>query len=176
MSDGQAHDLVIGLGNPLMGDDATGLTVLERLGDRWRLPEEVELVDGGTWGMTLLPMIETARRILFLDAIRTGSPPGTEAVLVGDEIPRSLALKLSPHQIDLRDVLAAAQFRGTLPAETVAIGVQPASIELGDGLSPAVAAKIDRLVEMAVEQLRTWGHDCSPRPAQPDEAAVAAGE
>ncbi len=156
-------DLVIGLGNPLLGDDGTGLVALERLRDRWRVPESVELVDGGTWGMMLLPMIETADRVLFLDAIRTGMPPGTEAVLEGDEIPRALAMKLSPHQLDLRDVLAVAQLRGTLPAVTVAIGLQPAGFEMGDGLSPRVAEKIDRLVELAVDQLRSWGHVCRPR-------------
>jgi hydrogenase maturation protease len=155
-------DLVIGLGNPLLGDDGTGLVALERLRDRWRLPDGIELVDGGTWGMTLLPMIETANRVLFLDAIRTGMPPGTEAILEGDAIPRSLALKLSPHQLDLRDVLAVAQLRGTLPSVTVAIGLEPAGFEMGDGLSPRVAEKIDRLVEMAVDQLRDWGHDCQP--------------
>jgi hydrogenase maturation protease len=158
----KSGDLVIGLGNPLLGDDGTGLAALELLRARWRLPPDVELVDGGTWGMSLLPMIEDARRVLFLDAIRAGKPAGAEAVLTGDEIPRSLALKLSPHQLDLRDVLAVCQLRGTTPHETVAIGVQPEGFEMGDGLSPCVAAKIDRIVEMAVDQLRAWGHTCQP--------------
>ena len=52
--------VVIGLGNPLMGDDGVGLAALERLRDDWDMPADVELVDGGTWGMNLLPVIEDA--------------------------------------------------------------------------------------------------------------------
>lgn len=172
-------DLVIGLGNPLMGDDGTGLAALERLQAEWRIPEAVELVDGGTWGMNLLPMIETARRVLFLDAIRTGRAPGSEVVLRDDEIPRALALKLSPHQIDLKDVLGVAALRGTTPEVTVAVGLEPGGIEMGDPISPPVAENLDRLVVMAVEQLRAWGHRCEPvalhpqpSPQSPGRAAV----
>jgi hydrogenase maturation protease len=161
--DARSRDVVVGLGNPLMGDDGLGLAALERLRDEWELPPEVELVDGGTWGMNLLPMIESARRLLLLDAIRTGMPPGSECVLARDEIPRFLATKLSPHQIDLREVLAIAELRGTLPEETLALGLEPARVELGDRLSPRVEAKIDRLVDLAIDQLQRWGHTCRPQ-------------
>ena len=43
-----------------MGDDGLGLVALERLRDGWDIPPDVELVDGGTWGMNLLPVIEDA--------------------------------------------------------------------------------------------------------------------
>jgi hydrogenase maturation protease len=46
--------LVLGLGNPIMGDDGVGVAALQRLRTDWTLPPEVELVDGGTWGMNLL--------------------------------------------------------------------------------------------------------------------------
>ncbi|MGH7690650.1 MAG: HyaD/HybD family hydrogenase maturation endopeptidase, partial [Gemmatimonadaceae bacterium] len=151
-----------GLGNPIMGDDGIGLAALERLRDQWEIPAGVELVDGGTWGMTLLPLLESAERVLFLDAIRTGRPVGTPVALVGDEIPRQVALKVSQHQIDLREVLAVAEFRGTLPPEMVAVGLEPATFELGDPMTPAVVDNIDRVVRMAVDQLRAWGHECRP--------------
>ena len=66
---------VIGLGNPLMGDDGFGLVALARLRDEWTL-EGVELVDGGTWGMSLLPLIEDSDRVVLLDAIAAGATPG----------------------------------------------------------------------------------------------------
>ncbi len=68
--------LVLGLGNPLMGDDGLGLAVLERLREEWEMPVTVELVDGGTWGMNLLPLIEDPRRLLLIDAIRLGRRAG----------------------------------------------------------------------------------------------------
>ena len=98
---------VIGLGSPIMGDDGFGLAVLARLGERWRIPEDVELVDGGTWGMTLLPTIEDSDHVLFVDAINTGSAPGTVTVIAREQLPKYFLLKLSPHQIDIQRLCKA---------------------------------------------------------------------
>jgi hydrogenase maturation protease len=170
MSESRSGDVVIGLGNPLMGDDGVGIAALERLRAEWELPGTVELVDGGTWGMTLLPVIESAARVLFLDAIRTGRPAGSAVTLSGDEIPRQVALKVSQHQIDLREVLAVAELRGTLPPDMTAVGLEPATFELGDPMTPAVADGIGRVVEMAVDQLRAWGHECRRASVEPARA------
>lgn len=148
-----------------MGDDGLGLRACERLVAGWRIRPDVEVVDGGTWGMSLLPTIEDATSLLLLDAIDRGLPPGTPILLTRDEIPRVLSLKVSPHQVDLREVLALAQLRGTLPARLTMIGVQPQRVELGEGLSPPVEAQVDTVVGSALEQLRIWGHECEPRAA-----------
>ena len=153
---------VIGLGNPLMGDDGFGLVALERIREEWRLEGDVELADGGTWGMSLLPLIENADRVILLDAIAAGEQPGEIVILERDRLPIYLCRKLSPHQVDMKDVLAVAELRGTLPLETVAIGVQPKSVEMGLGLSAEVEAAIDRSVESVVARLREWGHFCEP--------------
>jgi hydrogenase maturation protease len=152
---------VIGLGNPLMGDDGFGLAALARLREEWNL-DGVELVDGGTWGMSLLPVIEDAERIVLLDAIAAGLEPGKLIVLERDRLPIYLTRKLSPHQVDLRDVLAAAELRGTLPQETVAIGVEPKSVEMGLELTAEVEEAIETVVETIVARLRAWGHRCQP--------------
>jgi len=153
--------VVMGLGNPLMGDDGIGLAALERLRDEWIVPDDVELVDGGTWGMNLLPAVEDATRLLLLDAIRTAEPAGTPVVLAHNQIPRLFATKLSPHQIDLREVLALAELRGKLPGETVAMGLQPQEIAFGCPLSPPVERNLDLLVLLAIGQLEKWGHKCA---------------
>lgn len=147
--------LVLCAGSTLMGDDGVGLAALERLRDGWIL-EGAELVDGGTWGMNVLPAIESAERLLLVDAIRAGREPGTVVRLDSDEIPRFFATKLSPHQIDLKEVLALAELRGTLP-EVVALGVEPARVELSTELSPEVEAAVPELVVRAVDVLREWG-------------------
>jgi len=155
---------VIGLGSPLMGDDGLGLVALERLRTEWELPAEAELVDGGTWGMSILPDIESATHLLLIDAINTGVAPGSVLTLTRDEIPRYLAMKISPHQVDLRDVLAVAELRGTLPAATCAIGLQPARVEMWVGLSPTLEHRLDDLMATVVRQLEAWGCPCQPRP------------
>ena len=158
--------LVIGLGNPLMGDDGLGLAALERLSREWILSPSVELVDGGTWGLNLLHRIEAASQVLFLDAVRAGVEPGTLVELDRERLPRMLGLKLSPHQIDLREVLALAELRGTLPASMMCLGLEPASVELRSGLSPQVAGRLDDLVMAAAARLRAWGHR-GPRKLSP---------
>jgi hydrogenase maturation protease len=153
---------VIGLGNPIMGDDGLGVAALERLREGWTLPEPVRLVDGGTCGMNLLPLIEAAERIVFIDAIDAGKPVGALVQLEREELPHFLGLKLSPHQIDLREVLALAELRGTLPSELVAIGLQPGRVELSSGLSPELECRVDQLVAAVVERLERWGYPTEP--------------
>lgn len=157
--------LVVGLGNPLMTDDGIGLAALARLTDRWELPEDVVALDGGTWGIRLLPEIEDAGRLLLLDAIDAGASPGTVVELEAESIPRFLEAHLSPHQVGVRDLLALATLRGTLPADTIAMGIQPFRVELATDLSPVAAAALDALVERAVARLEAWGHRIRRRDA-----------
>ena len=158
MSDAAGSTIVIGLGSPLMADDGLGLVVLEELRERWSFDPPVELVDGGTWGMNLLPSVETAGRLVLVDAINIGAEPGTCVLLERHQLPLLLSTKLSPHQIDVRDVLSLAEFRGTLPRDTVAIGLQPALVEMGIGLSPLIRTKIEDLLARVVQRLEAWGH------------------
>lgn len=168
--------LVIGLGNPLMTDDGIGLAALERLRESWSVPDDVLLSDGGTWGLRLLPQIEDAGRLLLLDAIEVDGDPGDVVVLERADIPRYLSHELSPHQVGLRDVLALAELRGRLPSETVAMGIQPVRVELGDRISSEASSSLDALVERAVERLRRWGHEVVRRPgARPGTDAAKRG-
>ncbi len=153
MTDRRGGIYVVGLGNPLMRDDGIGLAALERLSRRPDLPAGIGLVDGGTWGMNLLPLIESADAVLLLDAIRLGAEPGGVHELEGDAVPRRLAHKLSPHQIDLGEVLAIAMLRGRLPARLLALGIEPAEIEMGTGLSRDVEAAMPKLLARVVERL-----------------------
>ena len=153
----QPRTVVLGLGNMLMADDGVGLAALARLEEEWFIPRDVELVDGGTWGMNLLPVIEAADHVLILDAIDLGDPPGTLIRLDGEEIPRFLAMKLSPHQIDLREVLALAELRGTLPRQIIALGIQPARVEMSTVFSAEVGSRFDQLIHLAAEVLYDWG-------------------
>ena len=155
--------IVLGAGNLSMGDDGLGPAVLRRLEEDWQLPAEVRLVDGGVWGIALLPVIEEARRLILVDAITAGDAPGTPVELSREALPTRYGVRLSPHQVDLRDVFALAVLRGTLPAEAVAIGLEPESCSWGDDLSAPVAAGVDVIAERVVAQLQAWGHRCPRR-------------
>jgi hydrogenase maturation protease len=154
--------LVLGLGNPLMGDDGFGLAVLEQMRHRRDVPRSASLVDGGTWGMNLLPEIEQSGRLLLIDAVNAKRRPGSIIRLERTELPRWLSLKISPHQVDLSEVLALAEFRGTLPEETIALGVQPLRIEMHHGLSPLVSSRVEDVTDLAIQQLIFWDRLAQP--------------
>lgn len=148
---------VLGLGNPLLTDDGVGLVLLEQLReDSW---VDVELVDGGTWGLSLLPVLADCDRVLVLDAVRAGNEPGTVVRGTGSDVPRFYRYPLSPHQIDLTEVLAAAEMVGQVPSEVVVVGIEPSST---DGpcldLTEPVAAAVPTAVAEARRILRDWGH------------------
>lgn len=153
--------LVLGLGNPLLSDDGIGLVLLEALREAGRWDDGLEFVDGGTWGMSLLPAIQDCDRVLVLDAVRAGYEAGTVVRGSGADIPRLYSYPLSPHQIDLREVLAAAELLGAVPSALEVVGVEPEST---DGpcleLSEPVAAAVPTAADEARRILASWGHTC----------------
>jgi hydrogenase maturation protease len=149
--------LLLGLGNLLLGDDAVGIRALEQLTSQYRLPPEVRPLDGGTLGLELLTYLERASALLILDAVQSGRPPGTLIRLEGSALSSRFGLKLSVHQVDLHELVAACRLRGTQPGRVVLWGMEPAALDWGLHLSPPVAAALDDLVELAAEELRNWG-------------------
>ncbi|MEW5938578.1 MAG: HyaD/HybD family hydrogenase maturation endopeptidase [Chloroflexota bacterium] len=155
--------LVLGVGNTLMSDEGIGVRVVERLVRNYEIPEEVQVLDGGTLGMDLLYYLEGVPNLLIVDAIQANREPGCLLRLVNDEVPAFLSMKMSPHQIGVPDMLATAKLRGTLPPNIVLWGVQPDTIEIGLELSPTLAALADALVEKVIVELKQWGHTINRR-------------
>ncbi len=154
--------LVLGIGNLIMSDDGIGVRAVQLMEERYRLPPGVTLLDGGTLGLDLLPKLEGVDRLLVVDAIETGSEPGTITRLSGDDVPFALETKVSPHQMGLKDLLAVASLQGYLPGELVLLGMQPERIDMGTDLSPAVAQGLEPLVHTIVKELEQWGVGAEP--------------
>lgn len=151
------NTLVLGLGNILLRDEGVGVRVIERLQEDYQFPGGVQVMDGGTLGLDLLAYVGDAERLLVVDALNLGAEPGTMARLEGDEVPAFLSIKLSPHQVGLADLLAAARLTGCCPRELVLWGVQPGVIEPGLDLSPPVAGQVEALVKRGLAELNGWG-------------------
>ena len=149
--------LVLGIGNLIMSDDGIGVRVIQHLQDHYRFPSDVIILEGGTLGLDLLPRLDGIDRLVIVDATETGGPPGTLVRLSGDELSMALKTKVSPHQMGLQDLLAVADLLGQCPGEIVLCGVQPASIAIGEFLSPPVAAQLAALADMVIRELAEWG-------------------
>ncbi len=141
--------LGLGLGNLLMNDDAAGLQVIYALRKIYPARPGFQLVDGGTLGLDLLTYLEWADKLLLLDAVDIGAEPGTVILLAGDDIDGALETKLSPHQVGISDLLAAAELIEDRPREVTLLGIQFASINMEMTLSPAVAAGLPKMINAA---------------------------
>ena len=157
---------MLGLGNVLWADEGFGVRAVEALNAAYVFPAGVTAMDGGTQGLSLYGCVTSSRRVLVLDAIDFGLPPGTLRVLREDEVPAWAATRLSPHQVGFHDVLAAAQVNGVAPESVVVVGVQPVDLtDFGGSLREPVRARLAEAVECAARELAAWGFPGTPRPA-----------
>ncbi len=154
--------LVLGVGNVLLTDEGIGIHALELLQQHYRLPDEVEVIDGGTSGMDLLDQLADRECVVLVDAVKTGDAPGTLVRLAGDALPAFFRTKVSPHQLGLCDLLAMLELRGEAPRELVLHGMVPFSLGTHLGLSDAAAARMPEFVERVADELRRLGAELEP--------------
>lgn len=154
--------IVLGLGNILLRDEGVGVRVIEALAERYYLPAEVEVVDGGTVGMDLLDTLAGCDHLLICDAVRTGAPPGSVVKLADAEVPALFQTRFSPHQLGLAEVLATLILMEEAPAAITLIGVVPSDMDLGAELSPEVAAVVDQAVDRLATELWELGFPLTP--------------
>jgi hydrogenase maturation protease len=168
--------LILGLGNLLLKDDGLGVAAVRSLVDQYEIPEGVQVLDGGTLGLSLLPHLEDAERAILVDAISDDAPVASFVRLEGEDVAPAVAARLSPHQIGVSDLLEGARWLGRSPEVVLLLGLVPGSIELGLERSAAVEASLPRLVERVVEEARALGfpfcvrrNDAKTRDRRPDE-------
>lgn len=149
--------VVLGLGNILLRDEGVGVRVIEALAERYILPPEVEVVDGGTAGMELLNVIAGCDHLIICDGVKGDAPPGTVIKLADAEIPALFQTRFSPHQLGLADVLATLTLSDEAPRAVTLVGVVPLDLELGIELSPEVRAAVGKAVEEVAAELRELG-------------------
>ncbi|BCO11159.1 Hydrogenase maturation protease [Citrifermentans bremense] len=154
--------LVLGIGNTIMSDDGVGAKVVQELQREYRFPAGVDVVDGGTLGLALLPLLEGKSHVIMVDAVETGKQPGFCVRLVGEELPSALDTKLSPHQLGLKDLLGAAQLMGRTLPELVLVGVQPKSLALGSELSAEVNLQVETMKGAVLKELERIGAHVEP--------------
>jgi hydrogenase maturation protease len=150
----QSTTLILGLGNPLRGDDGIGPCLVEAL-THHNLPEGVTALDGGTGGWDLLRLLERWERVVIVDAADVGREPGEYVRFKPDDVHLTgTSDPLSLHHAGLSEVLALADALALDLPEMVIFGVQPAEIGWREGLSPAVASILSALVDAVLEEVK----------------------
>jgi len=155
-----APTLVLGLGNLLLSDDGVGLRLLADLRRDAGENSQVEFVDGGTQGLALLGYVADRPRVVILDAISLGAPPGSVHVLAGQGIDQlGTRLGNTAHEGGALQILAMANLLGQAPGRVTIVGVEPALVRTGVGLSPAVESALPRALAEAKRILADIGRE-----------------
>ncbi|WP_407493081.1 HyaD/HybD family hydrogenase maturation endopeptidase [Pseudooceanicola sp. MF1-13] len=151
--------LILGIGNVLWADEGFGVRCVEEMARTLAYGPEVQILDGGTQGLYLLPFLEEANMMVVFDAVDYGLEPGTMKIVEGDDVPAFMgAKKMSLHQTGFQDVIATAQLMGHCPEEIMLVGVQPVELEdYGGGLRDKTAAQIAPVIQVARDWLAARG-------------------
>ncbi|MBN2548680.1 MAG: hydrogenase maturation protease [Anaerolineales bacterium] len=168
---GSSHPaiLVVGLGNPILGDDGAGWRVAEWIHQRLEAPEageaaipaeaiEVDCLSLG--GLSLMERLVGYRRVIIVDAVNSGSRPiGSLVVARLEELPAyTSSHTASAHDTSLLNALQVGRLMGAdLPDEIMVVGIEsPFVYDFTEKLSAPVTAAIPQAGEEAWMIMRRW--------------------
>jgi hydrogenase maturation protease len=146
--------LILGIGNILLKDEGVGVHVANQL-QTMDLPPDVEVMDGGTLGLNLLYAIEERKKVIVIDTVGIGDPPGTIYRFTDQELGVKKSFLRTAHGIDIVDVVKISEMLGKKPDEIVFIGIEPEDID--EGLEPTalITKRIPVLIELVIKELST---------------------
>ncbi len=143
---------VIGIGNLLCSDDGLGVHFTRYF--EKKAPEGVDVIDGGTSSVDLLPYLAGRKKVIFIDAIDVGDRPGAIFRIEPEQLASHASAELSVHDADLATLLRMAELTGDMPEQVVIFAVQVKSLELGMELSHEVSMTLERLECMVQSELK----------------------
>jgi len=155
---------VLGLGNILLSDEGVGVHAVNTIKKKYAFSPEIEVIDGGTMGLDLLPIFQSQDKILIIDAVDFKKAPGHVETIEGENIPSVLNAKLSVHHIGVSDLLFTAKLTRTTPLEICLVGIQPKSLDVGLDMTDEIRTRLDDIIELALWKLKEWNVQSSMKP------------
>jgi hydrogenase maturation protease len=142
--------LVLGIGNYLMGDEGVGVHVIHAL-SKVKLPDFIDIMDGGTGSFDLMPIIARYPLVIFIDATMDLKTPGTINVIY-PKFAKDFPVVLSAHDVGLKDMIDALEFKGELPKiilVTITIKeMKPMTITLTPEIQNSIPDVVDKIQEI----------------------------
>jgi len=158
---------VLGFGSILMKDDGVGSYVVKTLETSYEFGQGVSILDIGTPGLGVEQYIAGLDALIVIDTVRaTGQPGEVRTYRLEDILKHFPAPRMSPHDPGLKEALLSLDFSDLAPREVLLVGVIPAEVELGIGLSPIVQEAIPRIEAEVIQELVRLGVSVQKR-AQP---------
>ncbi len=139
--------LILGIGNYLMGDEGVGVHTIHAL-SKEKLPDNVDIMDGGTGSFDLMPIMAKYPLVIFIDATMDFKPAGTIDVIY-PKFAADFPTVLSAHDVGLKDMIDALEFKGELPKIiliTVSIREMiPMTIKLTDDIQSSIPKVVETI-------------------------------
>ena len=158
--------VVIGCGNLNRCDDAAGVRVVHQLRDEFgsALPADVKLFDAGTGGMEVMFQARGARRLIIVDACRSGSDAGAIFRLPGSEIDTVHQPTYSLHDFRWDHAVHAGRriFGEAFPNDISVYLIEAGSLELGTELTAPVSRAVGRVCGLVAQSIREWQAVAAP--------------
>jgi len=145
--------VVVGIGNPLMGDDGFGIEMAKAL-RRFNLGRRVLVLERQTMDFSILDSAKGASKLVIVDAVKSGRPPGSVVKFIVGRGPSPVLLVPLSHEVNLGDIFALARKSGIHPPLTVVVGVEPADSTAGKGLSVEVKEALPRALKEVRDEVK----------------------
>jgi len=145
---------LIGIGNCTASDDGVGVRVVEHIVATHR-EQGFRAIDLGANSLNLVDYLDAdTEAILVVDAAKIGGLPGEYALFSPSAAESQKPLTgISTHEGDLLRVIELARTAGYVIPRVEIMGIEPASLEYGLELSPALRARLDDYVAAALARL-----------------------
>jgi len=148
-----ARVAIIGIGNPMMSDDGIGPRLIAEL--QGSVPD-VDLIDMGTGGMQLVHVLAGYDSVVIIDSADMGLSPGESRVFSPDDVVSFRETRAySLHDWDLMRSIEISKELREAPDHILILAIQPACLDMREGLSPEVERGILGYIEEARTTLRT---------------------
>ncbi len=154
--------LVLGLGNILLKDEGVGVHIAEQLAEQ-DLPDNVEVIDGGTSALDILLLQKGLYKLIIVDAVRAGKEPGTiykahwrtdQPAKLKTVCPLEEHSRISLHQVGLLDALALVERIGCAPKEVILIGVEPKEIAPDLELTEEIKQRVPAIIDTVLQEIK----------------------
>lgn len=153
--------LIAGIGSPILGDDGVGIAAVRQCEELFCHNEAVDVVELGTAGLSLLDIVGGYNRLILLDAMISGSSPGTVHILDETELTGTVHLGAG-HEADLITTLALGRklAAAPLPEDIHIVAVEVNDIAaFSESLSPEVQAAIPNVLAAVNQLLKAPGRE-----------------
>lgn len=144
--------IVIGIGNEFRHDDGAGPAVIKRLAELGLPGVSLTVTDGEP--SRLIELWSEAEIVVLVDAVRNDPVhPGKIHEMIVDRPVGGLGGTASSHGLGLGEAIDLAVALERMPRRLVIFAVEGADFTVGTGLTPEVAAAVDRLVQLAAREV-----------------------